>query len=635
MKQNRKLPIALLLITAIVLGCLLQFLCYRYDNKYTYPRPVAENGLIRLNTDRYDSEPFFYLIEGWSFYDGKLLMPETVGSHTPDDHFYIGRYGGLNREDTTRSAAGQATYRLRIQTDETPRTFSLELTGVYDRHRLWVNGELLQSVGYAEENVNNGSIVTFTAANAIELIVAVESDGRGFYSGLVYPPALGSPDRVAQTAALRLLLHSAACAVALLVCFLCLMLAIGNRAFAPYGFLSLLCLCFLGAAAWAIYPGLGLTVGGVVLERVCHYGIFLCVVLLQNRLCGVPKKLSILSGAMGLLICLAVAVRPLISFETAAVNLVWSQMLTIYKWLTAAYLLLCAVWALVGNTRYSAPLLAGNCAFAAALVMNRLLPMHEPILLGGNIEIAGFLWMVLLTALIGHDAVRTYREREALQHKQAIAQIQLAAWGEHARLQQEYVRLTRARLHESRSRLMLIRHYLDRGEYDKLTLYLEQLSADGVGVDALQHTGNSLVDAILTLGLSHAEKLGAYVERDFGALPDPLPIEDADMTGLLMNSIENALEAVERIAEPAERWLRLRLERAGEMLIIECENATVLGEKQASKPDKFAHGFGIPLIRSTAAKYGGKVLIERQEDSFLLSVSIPVAEEMNQKSAQG
>lgn len=622
MKLYRKLAVTLLLLVSVLFSCLLQLLCYRYDNKYTYTRPAAENGFILLDTEWYDDSPFFYLIEGWSFYDGKLLTPETIGAHAPDEYFYIGRYGGLNRGDMTRSVAGKGTYRLVIQTDEVPRIFSLELAGIYDRWKLWANGELLQSVGYIDENtsVSTGPVVTFTAANEVELIVAVESDGSGFYSGMVYPPALGSQDKVASTAALRLLLHTSVCAISLFVCILCLVLAIGNRISGHYGYLSLLCLCFCGMTAWPIYQYFGLTGGITIWERACYYGIFLSLILLQNRICRITKKISVISGTVGILVCLAVAVRPLMPFPTAQVNLVWSQTLTIYKWLTACYLILCAGWALYRNTRYSVPLLAGNCAFAAALIMNRLLPMYEPVLLGWNIEIAGFLWLCLLTGIIGHEAIRTYQERETLKNKQAISEIQLAAQTEHARLQQEYVRVTQERLHESRSRLTLIRHYLEQGEQEKLKLYLELLSVDGIGLDSLQHTGNSLVDAVLTLQLSRAESIGAYVERDFGLLPEKLPIEDADMTGLLMNITDNALEALERISEPADRWLHLRLDFTDDMFTIECENATVPGEKQVVKPDRQAHGFGIPFIRSVTAKYGGKVLIERQEDSFLTSV---------------
>ena len=624
MKRILKPSLLLLLTVSVAVSCLIQFFCYRYDNKYTYTRPQSENGLIRLNMDWYDNSPFFYLVDDWAFYDGKLLTPENIGAHTPDAHFYIGRYGGLNRNDTSRSAAGQATYRMVIETDETPRSFSIELSGVYDRHRLWVNGELMQSVGYEEDmpTVRSGSVVTFTAAEKIELVVAVESDGSGFYSGMVYPPAIGSPDEVSHIAYLRLLLHASGCAVALLVCVMCLILALGRRFHTPYAYLGLLALCFCGLAAWPFYQEWGWMSSFIVWERVCYYGIFLSLILIQNRICNVPKKTAFVSGTVGVLVCLAMLLRPLLPFSTAAVNLAWSQALTVYKWLTAVYLLGCALWAVRKEAPYSKVLLAGNCAFAAALVMNRLLPMHEPVLLGWNVEIIGFLWVCLLTGVIGHDAVQTYRERAALETKQALSQMQLDAQLEHARLQQDYVRRTREGLHESRSRLTLIRHYLDMGETEKLDRYLAQLTEDSGDLDSMQHTGNSLIDAILTIQLTKAEELGTYVEQDFSPLPERLPIEDADLTSLLMNITQNALEALSRISDPAERWMRLRLDYTGDVLIIECENATVPGEKQAQKADRQAHGFGLPIIRSIAAKYHGKAVLERQEESYFASVSL-------------
>ena len=101
-------------------------------------------------------------------------------------------------------------------------------------------------------------------------------------------------------------------------------------------------------------------------------------------------------------------------------------------------------------------------------------------------------------------------------------------------------------------------------------------------------------------------------------------MRDADLTTLLMNITENALEALEHIDEPADRWMRLRIDSTNELLTVECENATVIGEKQFTKADRQAHGFGLPLIRSVAAEYGGNVQIERQKDSFLITVSLPI-----------
>ena len=74
MKRVLKPSLLVFLAAAIMASGLIQLFCYRYDNKYTYTRPAAEAGLIRLNTDWYDSAPFFYIVVkiGIRYYIAKL-----------------------------------------------------------------------------------------------------------------------------------------------------------------------------------------------------------------------------------------------------------------------------------------------------------------------------------------------------------------------------------------------------------------------------------------------------------------------------------------------------------------------------------------------------------------------------------
>ena len=625
MARPRKFPLAVAVAAAVALTCLLQFLCYRLDNKYTLPRPAAQGGVIHLDMAWYQENPFFYLVDQWDFYADKLLTPDVIADHTPDDCFYIGRYGGFDRGDRSRPSDGCGTYQMVIHTDDVPRVYALELDDVYTRWRLWVNGDLLQSAGYPDSpaTAQEGPIVTFTAAGRIDLVIAVESDGSGFYSGMVYPPALGSPDAVSRTASLRLLLHAAACAVALLIGLLCLLVAAGYRFSRPYAALSLLCLCFCGATAWPIYQALGLPSGWQLVERVCYYGGFVSLLYVQGRVCRLPRRLYLPACAVGALICCAVALRPLLPLSAAGAGLLWSGLLSGYKWLTALWLLGTSAWAAKRGARYSRALLLGNCAFAAALVMDRLLPMREPVLLGWSVEIAGGLWVLLLAGVICYDAILVYRERAELENRHSLSQVQLAAQMEHARLQQSYIRRTRESLHESRSHLTLLRYYLDTGSLDKLRSYLNQLTTRDDGLDAGEHTGNSLVDAILTIQLSRAEALDAYVEREFDPLPDPLPLADEDLTSLLMNLTDNALEALERLPDPDDRWLRLSIEITPAGLVLTCENAALPRTGLSTgKADKRAHGFGLTIMAATAAKYGGTASFQPLEDCFLSTITL-------------
>lgn len=615
-------PLTLALVTALCFALFL--ICGRFDNKYTAPRPSSTLAVTRLEPGWRTAYPAFYLVEGWEFYQNKLLTPEEISANSPDAHFYIGRYGGFDLGDPDASPHGDATYRAVILTDGVLRDYALELPEIFSRWRLWVNGVLLQSVGTDWDGATSpaSSMVTFAAADKIEIVVAVSDDSH-FYSGLVYPPAFGTPEAVAKKLSARLLIHGAACAAAVFIGLLCLLVGIGYRFTRPYGALFLLCLCFCGATAWPIFQALGLR-GDLwpLLERFCRYGIFLVLVWIQARLCRLPKVAAWPALIAGTLVCLSILVQPSIPAARAGSLYVYGAALGLWKWLCAAWLLGTSAWALWRGRRYSKPLLAGGCIFAAALVAERLTPMHEPILLGWYVEIAGFLLILLIAGILWRDTVQVYRESLALKEQKRLADFQLAARADHAALQQEYVRRAREHLHESRSRLTLIRHYVDRREIAKLERYLDGI-LETAGVATAEHTGNPLVDAILTVQLDRAEARDIYVELEADPLPNPLPIPDGDITSLLLNLLDNAVEGCERVPTGESRWIHLCLGCKPDRLIIECRNAAIPEDGAAtSKADKQAHGFGLGILRELAARHSGTLDIRRGEDSYRIQLEL-------------
>lgn len=177
-----------LLAASLAAICLACWLCWRYDNKYTRPRPESNMGVTRLDMDWYDADPFFYLIDGWSFYQDKLLTPAQISDHTPDAYLYVGRYGGFDLGNPEADPHGQGTYRTVLLLDGAPRRFALELVPVFSRWRLWVNGELIQSVGMGDDDVPvpARTMAVFEAADRVEIVVQA-ADEAGYYSGMVYP----------------------------------------------------------------------------------------------------------------------------------------------------------------------------------------------------------------------------------------------------------------------------------------------------------------------------------------------------------------------------------------------------------------------------------------------------------------
>ena len=615
--MNRKKKwLSLLLTAALCASCLACWLCYRYDNKYTAPRPAANMGVTRLDMDWYDSNPLFYLADGWSFYQGELLTPEELPAHSPDAYFYLGRYGGFDLGDPNAAPHGWGTYRAVVLLDGKERQYALELTPVSSRWRLWITGALVQSVGMGDENAPapSRSRVTFAASDRIEIVAAV-ADDAGYYSGMVYPPALGSPQAVGQVLSTRLLLHGAAVTLALALALVCLLAGSLLRFARPYRALSLLCLCLAGATAGPLFQAFGLVWTGSPGQRACYYGIFLALLWTVGRVCELPRRVRRCAAGVGIAVCAAVLLQPLVPVTRAGTLFAFSAALGWYKLLTALFLLSASAWALKNGRRGSAALLTGGVVFAGALLMDRLLPVYEPICGGWFVELAGWALLLMIGGAALRDTVALYRQDAALR-------TELAVRSEHARFQQDYVRATREHLHESRSRLALISHYLDQGEQDKLRTYLDEL-LQPTGGASHQYTGSPLVDAVLTDALARAEREGTAVELDTPPLPAALPYGDADLTSLLLNLLDNALEANARLPEGADRWVLLRMEQEDGGLRITCINAAPAPEGGGtSKTDPSAHGFGLPLLRRLAAEYGGGVEFDRGPDCCSVTVTL-------------
>lgn len=626
MTEKRKgICLYALLLAAVTAASVAIFLfCYRHDNKYTHPRPVANMGVIRLDTEWYRNNPVFYLADGWAFYQGELLMPEEIPDHTPDAYFYIGRYGGFDLGDPEAAPHGRGTYRTVILTDGTEREYALELTPIYSKWRIWINGKLVQSEGLGEAGPRPPvDLVTFTAGERIEIVVAAE-DSSHFYSGMVYPPAFGVPRMVSRISSARLLIHGAACGVALFIGIVCILVGAGCGFTRPYGALTLLCLSFCASTAWPLFQIWGQGQAWLYsVERLGYYGIFVSLIWIQGRMCNLPKKYYYPACAVGLTICLSVMTLEYLPFAKAAQMYAYSDILSVYKWFTAAWLLIVSGWALYQGIFYSGTMLAGNCIFAVALMMDKCLPLYEPVFTGWFVELAGGIIIFLAAGIVWYDLFRYYKESMTLRMEQQLTRAQLEARSRYETLQKDYVKETRRLLHETKNRLALIRYYLDGGELDKLKEYLYRLTDAPGGEGVPDYTGHSLVDAILSIYRSSVSQKGIYMEVDGDRLPERLELSDDDLTSLFMNLLDNAVEACERLAPDDERWISVQIRQQGNSLMVQCANSSPEVQNdgdRTSKKDRQAHGYGLKIITEIAGNYGGSLSVERERDSFYADV---------------
>lgn len=186
--------------------------------------------------------------------------------------------------------------------------------------------------------------------------------------------------------------------------------------------------------------------------------------------------------------------------------------------------------------------------------------------------------------------------------------------------------------HDYNNHLIAIQGLIDDHAYDRLKQYVvhqqETLSENFLTIN----TGHNIVDAILTDKFTAARKEKIRFSYSI-LLPKPFPIDDIELTGILGNLLDNALEACREI--PANQspapYIRVTITPKRNMLHIFIENSASgnyaydhNGHLKTTKPNKEIHGNGLTHVAEIAAKHSGFCTTDAQPDRFSINVYIPL-----------
>lgn len=157
----------------------------------------------------------------------------------------------------------------------------------------------------------------------------------------------------------------------------------------------------------------------------------------------------------------------------------------------------------------------------------------------------------------------------------------------------------------------------------------EQLEASVQQYSAQQHTGNPVLDVILT-AKTHtcADKGITFTAVADGKLLDGM--SSMDIASLFGNALDNAIEATSKLSDPEKRLIRLALYRQGQFVVLRVENyydsalkTDTEGNLRTTKKDARSHGFGVKSIRHIVQQYGGEVTIRTKDHWFTLTALVP------------
>lgn len=165
-------PLTVLAVMALFFA----FLFYK-DNKYYTPPPYGESGVINLTEADLGRKNPVFLIDGWLLTDGRVTDKPT----------YIGEFSNLQRRDLEVPPHGRARYQLTLCYDGAEQMASVDFPQLYSWYTISLDGkELVQGIGSGR--------ITFLLTAGRHVLTVETLSGLGYYSGMYFPPALGTAE---------------------------------------------------------------------------------------------------------------------------------------------------------------------------------------------------------------------------------------------------------------------------------------------------------------------------------------------------------------------------------------------------------------------------------------------------------
>ena len=589
-------------VVFLAVGCLLSF-AYFHDNKYAAPPPYGDDGSIVLSDD--DANRPVPLVDGWLV---------SVDGSAPIETF-IGQYSNFSYLPNGTSAFGSATYRLdvRYEGSRAERALVVLLPEVFTEYTLYADGLPVASDKMGPE-------AALIVGDRTELVLEVRNQSH-YYSGLVYPPLIGSAQAIARVE----LANSLSTGVLAL-----LPLALALFAFAVYGRrgedpvvrdFGLLCLALSIAGCRGIAWRLGLGEPWVyALEDAAWTAVFVCAASVAMRSTGVLDRswARIARWIMlGFPLVTLVWVALVIPFWPVTVEAygAYQTLLRLGCWVM---LTACAVIGLGSRSPEARYVLCACAALGASLGANLLdNNAYEPLYGLWQQEYAALAMVAVFACML---VVRVRRMSVAQEQVRELSVRVRAAKDSllHMRRAEEATRMAR---HDLRHHVETLRGLLKEGAFDRCRSYLDELASGHDATAPVRYSDNLVVNAALTGYLAPAQERGVEVRCDVH-VPEELPLRDTELAVLLSNMLSNALEACDRARLAGRRrpYVDFAMRVEGDRLVARCENVMPADTSfdATSKSDGGDHGWGLPAMRQIVEAHDGALVIDSDEGAIVV-----------------
>lgn len=183
--------------------------------------------------------------------------------------------------------------------------------------------------------------------------------------------------------------------------------------------------------------------------------------------------------------------------------------------------------------------------------------------------------------------------------------------------------------HDIHHHLATIQALVQQNEPQRLAEYLDEYQTHFDLDYSASSTGNLVIDSILSNKLYFAKQQKTRLEYKIH-LPERFPFTDVELTALLGNLFDNALEANKKVPANLERWINFQLKPQENMLLIHMSNTFDGIVKKTAKqgfltrkeePD---HGVGLKRVQTLVQEANGFTEIRYEANIFTVQIIVPL-----------
>lgn len=244
-----------------------------------------------------------------------------------------------------------------------------------------------------------------------------------------------------------------------------------------------------------------------------------------------------------------------------------------------------------------------------------------------------YTWIKLLYQLISFLAVfitiviyQALKENQQKEKENLVLEKQIESMKSHIKEVERLYQDMRGLKHDMGNHITILERLYAANEKAEAVQYIGKLRQKFLETSGEIKTGNPVTDVILNEKKKTAEENQIHFTSDF-IYPKDTGVDVFDVSVLLSNALENALEAAKQCEQP---YIVLTAYRKKNIYMIEIENSlraplkmdTDTGLIATTKKDKEGHGMGLLNIRKVARKYYGEIDIEQTAHTFRLSIML-------------